>query len=138
MKTIVQTVTFPATPAELFELYLDSRKHSESTGGQAEMGRAEGDPFTAWDGYIEGRNLRIVRDSLIVQSWRASEFRASDPDSILVLRFEKAGKGAKVTMVHTNVPDARARELTTGWHDFYWKPWKAYFAAARKSAKRKK
>jgi uncharacterized protein YndB with AHSA1/START domain len=129
MKTIVQTLTFAATPAELFEMYLDSRTHTEATGGEAQVGRDEGEPFTAWDGYIEGRNLRVVPGRLIVQSWRDGEFGDGEPDSILVLRFDKAGKGGRVTMVHTNVPDARAKALTGGWHDFYWKPWKAYLAA---------
>lgn len=139
-KTIVQTVSFAATPAELFEMYLDSDTHSRATGADARLGRGEGDSFSAWDGYIEGRNLRVVPGRLIVQAWRSSEFKDSDPDSVLVLTFAKAAKGATVTMAHANVPDGQAKALTAGWHDFYWKPWKAFLAsrAKPKTTKKKK
>lgn len=131
-KTLVQAVTFATTPGELFEMYLDSDKHTGATGGEARLGRGEGDSFTAWDGYISGLNLRIVPGRLIVQAWRASEFKDSDPDSILVLSFDRSPKGATVTLVHANVPDSKAKSLNSGWHEHYWKPWKAWIAARAK------
>lgn len=130
MRTIVQDVTFDAPPRVLYELYVDSRKHSASTGGAAKLGRKEGDPFTAWDGWIVGRTLRLIPALLVVQAWRSTEWPKSVPDSVLVLAFAKAGRGGRVTLVHTNVPDAEAETLDRGWHDHYWDPWKDYLAAS--------
>lgn len=129
--TIVQRVEFDATPATLFETYVDARKHAKATGGGAVMSQKEGTRFSAWDGYIEGVNLAIVKDRLVVQSWRASDWTADDPDSILVLAFSATKKGARVDLVHANVPDRERDALDQGWHDNYWEPWKAYLAARR-------
>jgi len=38
-KTIVQSVKFHATPEELFELYLDAKKHSAATGAPLKISR---------------------------------------------------------------------------------------------------
>src|SRR5271165_1567937 len=84
-KAIQQSVRFAAPPEELFEMYLDSKKHSESTGGVARMSRKTGGKFTAWHGQLAGRNLFIVPTKLIVQTWRSTHWPASDPDSILIL-----------------------------------------------------
>jgi activator of HSP90 ATPase len=61
-----------------------------------------------------------------VQSWRASNWRKRDLDSILVLVFSKVRGGSRVAMVHMNVPDAHAASINRGWNEYYWKPWKAY------------
>lgn len=129
--TIVQSVEFDATPATLFETYVDARKHAKATGGGAVISRKPGARFTAWDGYIEGVTLAIVKDRLVVQSWRASDWTADDPDSILVLAFSATTKGARVDLVHANVPDRERDALDQGWHDNYWEPWRTYLAKRR-------
>jgi hypothetical protein len=51
MTSIQQSITFAgATPEALFDLYLDSKKHTAATGGVAVLGKKVGDRFTAWDG----------------------------------------------------------------------------------------
>ena len=126
MKTIVQKVKFKATPQELFDLYMDSKKHSEATGGKAVLSKNAGGSFLAWDGYIEGKNLVLVPGRLIVQAWRTSEFKKSDLDSVLVLTLEKAVGGSLLTMTHTAVPDAIAPHFNKGWKTHYWKPFEKY------------
>jgi|SRR5581483_3832164 len=128
MKTIIHKVKFKATPKELFNLFLDSKKHSEATGGRAKTSRKVGGSFTAWDGYIRGKNLAIIPGRMITQAWRTSEFKNSDHDSILVLTFEKAPGGTLLTMTHTAVPDHRAPHFNKGWHKHYWNPIKKHLA----------
>jgi activator of HSP90 ATPase len=128
MKTIVQKVVFKALSKELFELYMDSKKHSLVTGAKAVLSRKVGGSFSAHGGYCKGKNLSLVPDKMIVQTWRASNWSQSDMDSIFILTFEKAGSGTVVTMVHANLPDNEAKHLSKGWHDYYWKPWKKYLA----------
>ena len=124
--TIRQTVQFDATPHAVFEALMDSKKHSAFTGSKASMSRKVGGKISAWDGYIEGKNLRIEKDKVIVQSWRTTEFKASDPDSQVMFHFSKKGKGTRLMFVHSKVPDALAEDFRQGWIDNYWVPLKAY------------
>jgi activator of HSP90 ATPase len=125
-RTLQQTTSFRASPDVLFDIYLDSRKHTAVTGATARMSRSVGARFTAYAGHIRGRNLAIVPKRLIVQSWRGSDWKSSDLDSVLVLVLSKARRGARVSLVHANVPDAHAASINRGWATYYWKPWKAY------------
>lgn len=59
-KAIQQSVKFQASPKELFEIYLDSKKHSEATGAPARLSRKAGGSFTAHGGQLCGRNLLII------------------------------------------------------------------------------
>jgi activator of HSP90 ATPase len=131
-RAIQQSVRFPVSPKELFETYLDSKKHSAATGGTARIGRKAGGKFIAWNGHLSGRNLLIVSGRMIVQSWRSVNFKPSDPDSILILRFSKAPGGGQVDLVHANVAPQDHAGVTKGWHKYYWEPWKKYFARQKK------
>ncbi len=126
MNTIQQTVEFPATPARLFEIYMDSRKHTEATGAKATVSRKVGGKFTAFDGMLAGRNLIVIPSHLIVQAWRATHWKKADPDSILILKFSKTKAGGRIELVHVNVPDHDHLGVKKGWPHYYWKPWRAY------------
>lgn len=125
-KPIVQSATFPASPAKLFAIYTDSARHSAATGAQASVSAQAGAKFTAFDGMLEGRNLLVVPGRMIVQAWRASHWKKSDLDSILTLTFSKAPGGARIDLVHVGVPAHDHRGVTQGWPKYYWKPWRAY------------
>jgi activator of HSP90 ATPase len=129
---IQQSVEFPASPDDLFEIYIDSKKHSEATGGKAKVGRKAGDPFTAFGGLLRGKNLLIVPKKMIVQAWRSSGWKKADPDSILVLTFSKTPTGGRVDLVHVNVPEHDHAGVAKGWNKYYWEPWRAYLAAHKR------
>ncbi len=128
-KTIQQSVRFKAPPATLFEMYLDSKKHSAASGGKAKLSRKVGGAFTAWNKMLRGRNLAIVPNRMIVQTWRSVNFKPGDADSILILEFSKAPGGGQVDLVHVNVPSQDHKGVTNGWPNYYWKPWKKYINA---------
>jgi hypothetical protein len=67
-KAIQQSVRFEASPKQLFEMYMDSRKHSEATGCKARIERRVGGKFSAWNGALSGRNLMIVPNKMLVQA----------------------------------------------------------------------
>jgi activator of HSP90 ATPase len=131
-KAIRQSVRFPVSPGELFETYLDSKQHSAATGGRAQISRKVGGRFRAWNGQLSGRNLLIVPNRMIVQAWRSVNFKASDPDSILILQFGKTASGGQIDLVHANVPPQDHAGVTKGWDKYYWTPWKKYFAGRKK------
>ena len=136
-KTIQQKITFKNTTTDvLYNFYMNAKLHSQLTGGPAKISAKEGSAFSAYNGYCWGKTLQLVKNKLIVQSWRASDWNQNDVDSTFILLFESKGKDVAVTMIHANVPDNQAKNLAGGWNDFYWTPWKNYLTG-KKSAKPK-
>jgi activator of HSP90 ATPase len=122
-----------ATPAKLYELFMDSAKHAAATGAPAKISRKPGGKWTAFGGMLLGKNLVIIPNRMIVQTWRSSEWKKADPDSILVVTFEKfSDGGAKVDLVHVGVPEYDHAGVTQGWVKYYWESWKAYLAARKR------
>ena len=125
---IRQSVVLMASPAALFDAFLDSRKHSKITGAPAKVSPRPGARFTAFGGALSGRNLLLVPGRMIVQAWRSTQFKTSDPDSILILTFSKVAGGTRIDLVHANVPAHDHKGVTKGWPKYYWAPWKSHLA----------
>ena len=120
-KTIEQTVTFNASPHDVYEALMDSEKHSQFTGAKASISRDVGGSFTAYDGALSGSNLELVPDSKIVQAWRASD-EGWPPDHYSTASFtlEKTPGGTRLTFVQTGVPEQSFDQINQGWKDYYW------------------
>lgn len=125
---ITLSATFPVPPKRIYKAWLNSKEHSAMTGGGARTSAKVGGKFTAWDGYISGKNLELIANKRILQSWRASEFPKEQPGSLLLIKFEKTKSGTRVTLVHSEVPDGTGAAYKKGWKDFYFEPMKTYFA----------
>jgi activator of HSP90 ATPase len=137
MKTekIRQTELIPAKPADVYEALIDAEKHTEFTGSKATSDQRVGGKFTAWDGYIFGRNLKLEKAKRIVQEWKTTEWPADYPPSTVEFTFKESLKGTELIMVHSNVPAGQADSYRQGWIDFYWKPLKLYFRKRRQRRK---
>ena len=122
-KTIRQSVTFKASPHAVYEALMDSRKHSKFTGAQAKISRKVEGRFTAYDGYIEGVHLNLVRDKKIVQSWRGSDWPEGH-FSRVTFSLKKMKDSARLTFTQNGVPNQHYRDINQGWRDYYWKPMK--------------
>ena len=128
-KTIVQKVVFKnTTPKDLYDLYMNAKKHSKATAAPAEISNKEGAKFSAHGGYITGENIKLVKDQLIVQSWRGADWDKKDADSTFIIHLEPKGSNVTLHAVHSNVPDKQAEGIEKGWHSHYWEPWKQYLA----------
>lgn len=129
-KTIRQTISFNATPKEVYELIMDKKKHAAFTQGDVTMSRKIKGTFLVFGGYCTGYNIELIDGAKIVQAWRFDE--AGWPDdhySICHFLFEKKSAGTKLTFIQTGVPEANVENLKKGWHEFYWGPMKKWIAA---------
>jgi activator of HSP90 ATPase len=134
--TIRQKALIPATPDQVYDAFIDAKKHSAFTGSKATCDPKVGGKFTAWDGYISGKNLELEKGKKIVQEWSTTDWPESSPPSRLELTFQKTKSGTEISMIHSNVPAQQADELSEGWVEFYWNPLKEYFSKqSRKSSK---
>ena len=127
MNTVIeQTIQFKGTSASaLFDIFLDPKKHSRIHGGAvAKITRIEGDKFSVLDGNLNGKNLLIVPDRMIVQSWRGNVWEENDLDSILTLVFSNTKTGAQIYLTHSCTPK-QFKEL---WRKVYWDPIKEFLA----------
>ncbi|HTA27737.1 MAG TPA: SRPBCC domain-containing protein [Bacteroidia bacterium] len=132
MKTLTQKVIFKnTTPEELYEMYMDAKMHSMLTSAPAKITKKEGSSYSAHGDYIKGKNLNLVPGKLIVQTWRGSDWKKTDLNSIFMLQLEKKGNDAVLNMVHANIPDNEAEGIKSGWNDYYWTPWKAHLAGKK-------
>jgi activator of HSP90 ATPase len=123
---IKQVVLIPASPDEVYEALMDEKKHAEFTGAKAKIDPKVGGKFSAWDGYIFGKNLKLVKGKLIVQEWKTTEW-PDYPPSEVEFSLKKKGNGTEITMVHIKVPSEQADSYEQGWFEFYWEPLKKYF-----------
>jgi len=132
-KTITQNVVFKNTKTStLYSMYLDSKQHTAITGGvPAKITAKEGAKFSAHGGYIVGKNLQLVKDKLIVQSWYGTDWAKGSDDSTFIMLFEQKGKDAVIHMTHANIPDKQVAGIKSGWNDYYWKPWKECLASKK-------
>jgi activator of HSP90 ATPase len=128
-KTIVQKVVFKnTTPNVLYNLYMDAKKHGMITGSPATISAKEGSRYSVHGGYITGKTLHLVKDKVIVQTWRGANWSKKDVDSTFIINLEQKGKDVILHAIHANVPDMHAGHLAKGWYDHYWNPWKQHVA----------
>ncbi len=118
----------PGTPEEIYKAWLNSEEHAAMTGGEeASATPVVGAKHSAWDGYIWGRNVELIPNKRIVQTWRSTGFQEDDEDSILEIDLEASGEETILRMIHSKVPNQEA-DVEKGWVDHYFEPMREYFS----------
>jgi activator of HSP90 ATPase len=133
--TITQKIFLPALPEEVYDAFLDSKKHSDFTHLKATGRGFIGSKFTAGDGYITGRNLELEKGERLLQEWATREWPEGYLPSKLELTFKKIEGNTELTMVQSGVPREQEEGLRQGWIKHYWEPLKEYFETRRKGVK---
>ncbi len=120
-KTIEQTVTFDASPHDVYEALMDSEKHSQFSGAKASISREVGGSFTAYDGALSGTILELAPNAKIVLSWRGSDDGwAPGHYSTATFSLDEVDGGTRLTFVQTGVPEGSVEQINQGWRTYYW------------------
>jgi activator of HSP90 ATPase len=129
-KAIEQKILFKrATAEELFDIFVNPQKHSAIHGGATtKISNKEGDSFSLLNGNLKGKNLLIVPNRMIVQTWRGNVWGKDDLDSILTLVFINTPKGGQIDLVHSFTPS----QFTELWDEVYWQPIKEFIKQEKK------
>lgn len=125
-RTIILAASLPATPDKLFDMYLDAEAHAAFTGLRVILEPHRGGVFEAFDGMLSGTILHLEPKTLIVQTWRSGNWPLTTMDSVLMLSFWPAEDGARIELVHVNVPEEDFAGVSQGWEKYYWTPWHDY------------
>lgn len=118
---------FAVSPEVIYEAWLDGEKHAAMTGAAATGSAEEGSVFTAWDGYISGKNRTLIPNTKIVQAWRTTEFPDDAPDSTLTIELSESVTGTLLKLTHEGTPQDQEANYEQGWNDHYFIPMQEYF-----------
>jgi len=130
-KTIHQSVVLRASPKEVYNTLIDSKKHAQFTSAKAKISKKVGGSFSCYDNYITGVNLELIDGKKIIQAWRCSTW-PKDIYSIVIFKLSKAKQGkTKLEFTQIGVPTGDYKEKLSGWKTHYWKPLKAIFIKRR-------
>ena len=117
----------PSTAEAIYNAWLDSETHAEMTAADSAVASREvGAEHRAHGTYIWGKNLELIPNKKIVQSWRTAQFKEEEEDSVIEVTFEENDGSTLVTLKHSGVPDSETH-IEQGWIDYYFEPMKAYF-----------
>ncbi len=124
-KSIEQEIRIKSTPHEVYEMFMDSKKHSKLTEGNAKISREVGGSFSIFEGALSGKNVELIQDKKIVQTWRGDgENWPKGYYSTITLIFESNDKGTLIKFTHVDIPEASYESVKEGWDTYYWKPLK--------------
>lgn len=112
---------------EKFMLRSDATRSNAVAHAAPQIDARAGGAFALFGGYISGRFIELVPDTLIVQAWRAGSWAAG---IYSIARFdlrEDAGQ-SKILFDHTGFPVGQAEHLAAGWYANYWTPMREVLA----------
>src|SRR5258708_1115689 len=106
IKTLRHSVHFDASPSEIYEMLMISKKHAAFSKSPAKISSKVGGHFGAYEGYAEGKNLELFKGRKIVQLWRSSDWpRGHYSTATWTFRLPDGG-GCTMDFVQEGVPAA--------------------------------
>ncbi len=127
MEEIKLSITIPVKASEIYKAWLNSKGHTLFTGGEANISNKKNALFTAWDGYISGKNLELIKDKFIKQNWRTVEFNKNWPDSILEITLTETAGKTKLDLFHYGLQKGDGKKYKEGWKQHYFEPMKEFY-----------
>ena len=132
-ESIHQEAVFKASRKRVYEALTDAKQFDKIiqlsgvmqsmhlADKPAKISRHVGFAFSAFGGYITGRQVELVPEERIVQAWRTGGWA---PGVYSVAKFELVaqGSGTKIVFDHTGFPKGEAQVLASGWQAHYWDP----------------
>jgi activator of HSP90 ATPase len=140
-ESIHQEITFAANPNRVYEALTQTKRFDRvvqlsgvmqsaalaQMKKPTEVSRLVGGAFSAFGGYINGRQVELVPSALIVQAWRAESW---DRDVYSIAKFVlmQHDTGTRLVFDHTGFPVGQAEHLASGWKEHYWDPLNKYLS----------
>lgn len=126
-KDLHQTLVFKTDAVDFYNCIMNARIHSSFTGDEAIIEDKEGAPYSAFGGYITGKNIVLERGKKIIQTWRANEDGWPETHySEVVFVLKDIEGGCELDFYHTAIPEEKFDSITNGWNEYYWEPLKIY------------
>lgn len=122
-RTIRHSIILKATPLQIFNTFMDSKKHSQFTKAESNISKENGGEFSIFDGMVTGINKEIIPGQRIVQSWKGVNWPTKDFTQV-IFDFKKVRSGTFLQLTHKNVPYYQYGAIKKGWRKYYFVPLK--------------
>lgn len=123
IKKIIKRYLIKAPVEKVWESLVDPEIINRWGAGPAVMSEEVGLDFTLWGGDVFGKNTEVIKNKKLVQDWYGGNW---EKPSKAIFTLTKKGKGTILELIHENVPDSEARNIDSGWDDYYLGPMKEY------------
>ena len=124
-KIIEQEIVIKTTPHEIYEAFMDSKIHSKFTEGKVKISREIGGSFSVFEGDLTGKNVELIPDKKIVQTWRSEgENWPKGYYSTITINLEPVDSGTLIKFTHVDIPEGAYESVKEGWDSYYWEPLK--------------
>jgi len=126
VKNLRQSVTFKATPNDVYDALVDPVQHARFTGAAAKISAKVGTAFSLWDRSLTGIVVAAERGRRLVLAWR-SEGWPKGHYSIAQFEFAKVRGGTRLAFEQFGIPASDYADIREGWKQYYWEPLRTYF-----------
>ena len=116
MKTFKKTFTINAEPSDVYSALTNPYTIELWSGYPAQMSTEPGSEFSLWEGDITGMNIEFIQDKKLVQEWY---FGDQKEKSLVNITITPDREFSKVTVEHSNIPDADFNDIAEGWREYY-------------------
>ena len=124
-KIIEQEIVIKTTPHEIYEAFMDSKIHSKFTESKVKISREIGGSYSVFEGDLTGKNVELIPDKKIVQTWRSEgENWPKGYYSTITINLEPVGSGTLIKFTHVDIPEGAYESVKEGWDSYYWEPLK--------------
>ena len=124
-KKLEQEIIIKTSPHEIYEAFMDAKKHSKFTESKAKVSREIGGNFSIFEGSLSGKNVELIQDKKIIQTWRGDgENWPKGYYSTITLVLEPVDDGTLIKFSHVDIPEAAYESVKEGWDTYYWEPLK--------------
>lgn len=106
-----------ASPGKVMELLSDTETVTEWSGAETLIEKRPGGKFVMFDGWVEGKILKIT-DSELAYTWKPSSWPEEVSPSEVYYTLTAERKGTRVVLEHTRFPNSKEMEdHKIGWSD---------------------
>lgn len=125
-ETIRQKVHFKAHPKKIYKMLMNSKMHSAFTGDKAVISKEVTGKISAYSGWIEGENIKLIEGKKIVQKWRGADWPKGIYSTVTFNLKKAKDGGTDLEFTHVGVPEKYVADITDGWKTQYWTKIKKY------------
>jgi activator of HSP90 ATPase len=121
MKAFKQKYTINATKRKVWNALVNPKIIDRWGGGPSKMTDQVGFRFSLWKGTIFGKNIKVEKNTLLVQEWYGG--RWDEPSIVTFALTEEVGI-TTLKLLHEKVPNEEEKKLKKGWKDDFLNPLK--------------
>ena len=120
-----------APVGEVMQLLTDEDLIEAWSGGSSLIEKFEGGKFIMFDGWVEGKVMKITDDEL-AYTWKPSDWAEDTLPSSVHYKLITEDGGTKIILEHRGFPDKKQMEShKSGWTEHFFGPIEAYLASEK-------